>query len=154
MYAFGHDPQASYLTITFTALLISGSEYRGSGGGGGGFSRFGRANTYYTDSPSGEGWYTGWPSSGLNDVAGYSSGYAGGSGGGGAGGMRNNVVSMLTSQYASGRVSQTQAKAQVTLGGSSNVFQGYITGMQTNTMDAERNLQSFSITLAIPECQI
>lgn len=74
-------------------------------------------------------------------------------GGSGGGGNLTNIVSEVASKYKENRISQTQEKAKLTLGGSSNVFQGHIIGMSTATKDAERNLQTFQIIMAIPECQ-
>ena len=93
MYAFGHNPAASQMTVNFTALL------RGSCG------------------------------------------------------SKNSIIAELSNAYKNSRVSQAPQLAKITLGGSSDVFKGYVTAMSTATKDAEHNLQDFSITLTLLDAQ-
>lgn len=74
-------------------------------------------------------------------------------GGGGGGGSLTNIVSDFSSKYKSSRISKSQNYAKLTLGGSSNVFKGFVVGMATATSMPEYNLQQLSIILSIPECQ-
>jgi len=75
------------------------------------------------------------------------------SGPGGGGGNLTNVVSQFSQQYKENRVSVNPKYAMVTLGGSSNVYKGFVIGMGTGTASPEYNLQMLSMLLAIPECQ-
>lgn len=73
--------------------------------------------------------------------------------GGGGGGAKTNVVTRFAMAYKSSRVSQSKEYARVTLGGSSNVFSGFVVGMATSTNNPEYNIQGISLTLALAECQ-
>ena len=80
------------------------------------------------------------------------SAYTGG-GGGGGGGSLTNVVSQFMSLYKSNRLSKNQQYARLTLGGSSNVFKGFLVGTGTGTASPEYNIQQLSMLLVLPECQ-
>ena len=95
MYAFGHNPSASTLTVNYT-LILQGDKYR----------------------------------------------------------TANFLIQESAESYRDNRVSKKPEVAALVMGwGSTDIYQGYIISMSTATASTELQLQNFSITLALLDCQ-
>lgn len=105
-YAFGHDPNASSLTVQFAGMLRKGTEnvLGSSGGGGGGGSGF------------------------------------------------SEISDTMLRAYNDNRVFSSLNYAKFSVGGN-DVLSGFITSIESSTLDPQVSLQQFNISIQLVEAQ-